>query len=187
MGYKYTKIGPDTEEAPVYDKAYVKRAEELCQRGAGESDLAAALGVSVWAIKLWRTIHEDFAKAIKLGHERADDRVTMALYERCVGYTYDAIKPMVVNQGGNQGSVIEEYHFKEHCPPDTGACRYWLNNRRPDIWRERVETTNINKDDVKQMSDAELTKYIREAREMELGAAGGAGSAGSKKESDRVH
>jgi hypothetical protein len=30
--------------------------------------------------------------------------------------------------------------YTEHCPPDTTACIFWLKNRRPDLWREKVLT-----------------------------------------------
>lgn len=174
----------DTSPAPVYDASYVAKARELCARGAGESDLAAAFGVSIWAIKLWRTTYTAFNDAIRIAREVADDRVTMALYERCVGYSYDAIKPMVVSQGKGEPAIIEEYRYKEHAPPDVGACRYWLNNRRPDIWRERVEQVNVNRDDVKQLTDAELTKIIRTAGP---GSAGDAGATDGAQKSGKLH
>jgi hypothetical protein len=36
--------------------------------------------------------------------------------------------------------VITEY--VEHVPPDPGAAKMWLTNRRPDEWREKAETTH---------------------------------------------
>lgn len=178
-------LGPDMGQAPQFDPEYVARARELCARGAGESDLAAALGVSVWAVKLWRTTRQDFADAVRLGQETADDRVSMALYERAIGYNYDAVKPMNVSMGGNHGSEIVDHPYVEHVPPDVAACRYWLNNRRPDLWRERVEQVNVNRDDVKQLTDAELTKVVRAAGAS--GSDGAAGEARGQKESGSVH
>jgi hypothetical protein len=28
--------------------------------------------------------------------------------------------------------------FEQHYPPDTVACIFWLKNRRPDLWRDKV-------------------------------------------------
>ncbi len=175
---------PDADPAPEFKREYIERARDLSSRGAGMGDLAAAFGVSIWAIKLWRTVHAEFGQAIKLGREVADDRVEMALYEKAIGYSFDAVKPMVVSQGRGEPAVIEEYHYTEHVPPDTAAARYWLNNRRPELWKERVEQTNVNKDDVKQLTDEELTKIIRASGR----GSGGDGSASNgAQKSDKLH
>lgn len=167
-------LDPDADPAPPYVKEYAARARELCTRGAGESDLAAAFGVSVWAIKLWRTVHEDFAKAVLIGREQADDRVTTALYDRCVGHYFEAVKPVVVPQGRGEPAAIEDYHYREYVPPDVGACRYWLNNRRPELWRERVENVVTSRSDPTEYTDSELMEIIR-AGEAKAGPAPGGG------------
>ncbi len=139
----------------------------MCQLGATDFDLADFFEVSWRTIKRWEGIHPAFNAALKRGKEAADDRVERSLYARATGYTFDSIK--IFNNEGE----ITQVPIVEHVPPDVAACRYWLNNRRPDLWRERVEQVNVNRDDVKQLTDAELTKIIRAA-----GPAGGAGDAG---------
>ena len=54
-------------------------------------------------------------------------------YQRAVGYSYDAVK---INQYEG-AAVITPY--VEHVPPDVGAQKLWLTNRRPDQWRDKAE------------------------------------------------
>lgn len=48
-------------------------------------------------------------------------------FRRATGYTYDSEK---VFHTGKRMPVVE------HVPPDVGAAVKWLQNRRPDQWRE---------------------------------------------------
>jgi hypothetical protein len=56
----------------------------------------------------------------------------MALYHRAVGYSYDAVK--VFMPANSDKPVLVPY--REHVPPDTTACIFWLKNRRPKEWRD---------------------------------------------------
>jgi hypothetical protein len=60
------------------------------------------------------------------------------LFDRAAGYDYDTVK---VFHGDDAKPVVSDY-FIEHIPPDIGAIKLWLLNRRPDRWREKVEVAN---------------------------------------------
>jgi hypothetical protein len=55
-------------------------------------DLALAFHASVSMIKRWAATHAEFRAALKVGKEAADQRVEHSLYQRAVGYSYDAVK-----------------------------------------------------------------------------------------------
>jgi hypothetical protein len=74
--------------------------------------------------------YEEFATAVRVGKRVADQRVEEALFERAIGYDYDY-------DLGRGKSVIR------HIPPDIGAIKVWLFNRRPDRWKEKVEFAGI--------------------------------------------
>jgi hypothetical protein len=61
----------------------------------------------------------------------ADDRVERSLYNRAIGYSYDAVKIFC----SRDGEIIEA-PYVEHVPPDVTACIFWLKNRRPQDWRD---------------------------------------------------
>lgn len=122
-----------------YRAEFAKQAEKLCKLGATDDDLADFFDVTITTIKNWKSRHPPFLAALKGGKEAADDRVERSLYQKAVGYTHDAVKIVTVAQGNNMGSVVESVPYREHVPPDTTACIFWLKNRRPDLWRDKVE------------------------------------------------
>ncbi len=69
----------------------------------------------------------------------ADDLVDRRFYERAVGYTYDAVK--VFMPAGATEPVYAPY--REHVPSDVNAGRFWLQNRRPDRWREKQVVNHV--------------------------------------------
>jgi hypothetical protein len=75
-----------------------------------------------------------------VGKGPADDRVERSLYQRAVGYSYNAVKIMQ----NNGEPVYAEY--VEHVPPDPGAAKLWLINRRPEDWREKTYNELSGKD-----------------------------------------
>lgn len=117
-----------------YRPEYAQQAEKLCRLGATDSDLADFFGVTTRTITRWKSSREDFCLALKAGKEPADDRVERSLYARATGYTFDSVK--IFNSNGEPLVVP----FQEHVPPDTTACIFWLKNRRPDLWRDKVAT-----------------------------------------------
>jgi hypothetical protein len=58
--------------------------------------------------------------------------VERSLYERGIGYNYDAVK-VFMPAGAKQPVVV---HYLEHIPADVGAAFIWLKNRDPDRWRD---------------------------------------------------
>jgi hypothetical protein len=61
-----------------------------------------------------------------------DDRMKRSLYQRGLGYNYDAVK-IFMRAGSKQPVVI---HYQEHVPADVGAAFIWLKNRDPEHWRD---------------------------------------------------
>lgn len=118
----------------LYCAEFVRQAKKLCELGATDVELADFFGVSIHSIHLWRVKHRQFSESTKLGKEAADRRVERALYARAVGYEHDDTDIRVAD-----GEVIQT-PIRKHYPPDTAAASLWLRNRRPDLWRDRVES-----------------------------------------------
>lgn len=115
-----------------YRPEYAAEAEEMVKRGATNRDLARHFGCVISTIHAWRIRHQDFSDALKLGRDEADQAVVRSLYDRAMGYSYDAVK--IFMPAGAGEPVYADY--TEHCPPDTTAAIFWLKNRRPDLWRD---------------------------------------------------
>lgn len=122
-----------TGRPTLYRKEYVEQARKLCEFGATEMELADFFEVSVMTIRNWAANHRPFFDALKLGKEQADERVKRSLYHKAIGYSFDAEK--IFQYEGEPVKVP----YREHIPPDTTACIFWLKNRRPDLWRDKID------------------------------------------------
>jgi len=119
-----------------YQKQYDEQARKLCLMGHTDAQLADFFGVVESSINKWKLDHPSFSESLKAGKVMADANVTASLYERAVGYSHTETK--VFN---NQGEILT-HDVKKIYPPDPISIKYWLNNRQPGIWREKVEQSN---------------------------------------------
>lgn len=154
-----------------YKSEYAKQAEKLCALGATDEDLADFFAVSIRTISNWKSEHAEFLQALKGGKDNADTRVERSLYQRAIGYTSDA-----VHFASYQG-VVTQTPYREHVPPDTTAMIFWLKNRRPDLWRDRItqeltganggpiQTHNLTDDEASRRMTHILLKAKREREE----------------------
>ena len=116
----------------AYKPEYAAQAGKACQAGFTDQELADLFGVSVRTINTWKAQHVDFLQALKAGKTEADDRVERALYHRAVGYSHEVEKPMVIDKD------VRIVTYTERMPPDTTACIFWLKNRNPEEWRDKM-------------------------------------------------
>lgn len=140
-----------------YDSEFCQIAASLAINGGTDAEIADELGVSVRTLYRWKAQHPQFRQALIYGKEQADDRVERSLYLRAVGYEHDAVKISF----GKDGQV----HYAPYrvlVPPDPPAAIFWLKNRRPEHWRDRVDVSR---------PDDPLTELLAEMRKQhEAGA-----------------
>jgi len=134
-GNKFAQGNPGGGRKSLYDEKYIKIARAMAALGATDIELADAFGVDVRTLNVWKNEHEEFSSALKVGKAPADDRVKRSLYQRAVGYSYDAVK--IFMPGGTLEPVYAPY--VEHVPPDVNACHIWLRNRCKDEFRDKQE------------------------------------------------
>jgi len=130
----------ERKQAVAYQVEFAEQARKLCELGATDAELASFFDCTRMSIMRWRAAHEEFAEACKVGKDHADDRVERSLYQRALGYSYEAQKVVVAS------GVAEVVDYREDCPPDTAACIFWLKNRRREEWRDKQEHEHTGKD-----------------------------------------
>lgn len=115
-----------------WQEEFIRIAAAFAKFGATDREIAEMLSVSERTLNYWKIAHPRLSAALRVGKEAADARVEMALYRRAIGYSYDAVK--IVQ---NRGAAIEHVYV-EHVPPDIKACIFWLKNRKPAEWCDRM-------------------------------------------------
>jgi hypothetical protein len=123
-----------------YKPEYCEQAEKLCRLGATDIEIADFFDVEVRTLYRWKGEHEEFCQALKAGKEISDERVERSLFARANGYEHDEVDIRVVDK------AIIQTPIRKYYPPDTTAAIFWLKNRRPDLWREKVDHTLANPD-----------------------------------------
>lgn len=126
------------ETAPVgrptkYRPEMADQAEKLCRLGATDAEIADFFDVSERTINNWKADHPEFLQSIKRGKIQADAEVADRLFQRACGYSHGDEKIFV-----SEGQVVRAATVK-HYAPDSTACIFWLKNRRPAQWRDKVE------------------------------------------------
>ncbi len=116
-----------------YKSSYAELAHRLCLIGLTDAQVAFALDVSEQTINNWKRRHPEFAEAMKSGKTVADAEVAHALYKRAIGY--ETTEEKVINSAEGPTTIT----VKKNYPPDAQAARFWLKNRQPHLWKEKVE------------------------------------------------
>lgn len=117
----------------LYQYEFADQAEKLCRLGATDRELADFFAVDVASVSRWKLKYPDFREALKRGKSQADAEVADKLYKRACGYSHTDTKFATF-----EGKITDREEYEKHYPPDTIACIFWLKNRRPDLWRDKV-------------------------------------------------
>ena len=107
---------------------------KLASQGLTEQEIANVYEVNQSTIALWEIDHPEFSEALKQGKAIADARVKRRLYERAIGGFRVKEQKAIFHKG--QWHTIEIWR---EVPPDVTAQIFWLKNRDPENWREKVD------------------------------------------------
>ena len=111
--------------------------EGWARDGLTDEQIAHNMGVNKATLYRWKKEYCDICDALKKGKEIVDYEVENALLKKALGYK---VKEQKLING-------ELFEIEREIPPDTTAQIFWLKNRRPDKWRDKVENVNINEED----------------------------------------
>lgn len=116
----------------AYKPEYAEQAKKLCELGATDAQLADFFEVAVSTVSLWKVKHPEFSEALKVAKAKADELVEQSLFRRAMGYECDEVDIRVI-----EGQIVET-PLRKIYPPDTTAMIFWLKNRKPAEWRDKV-------------------------------------------------
>lgn len=109
----------------------------LGRKGLTDKEIAQVCFVNETTITNWKKSQEFFT-SLKDAKDAADAIIERSLFERATGYEHDEEKLFVIKD------EIKSKMVTKHYPPDPAAMIFWLKNRNPAKWRERIpELSNL--------------------------------------------
>ena len=105
--------------------------EGWAKSGLTDEQIAKNIGINRTTLYDWKKKEVNIADALKKGKEVIDFEVENALLKRALGYEYE-------EETYENGILTKK--VKKQVPPDTTAQIFWLKNRKPNNWKDRVET-----------------------------------------------
>lgn len=133
-----------------YDTHVLPRLLEIeawARDGVIDEDIAKNLGIAYSTFCEYKK-RSELSEALKKSKAVADIIVENALFKKACGYTVEVkklFKCKVVQYDETTGRKIREEEIlregteETHVPADTTAQIYWLNNRKPEKWRQKQE------------------------------------------------
>lgn len=106
--------------------------------GLTDEQIAANIGINRCTLYDWIKRYDNISNAIKKGKEPVDTQVENALLRRALGYDYEETITEVEDLGGGK-TKKHVRRVTKHVPPDTTAQIFWLKNRKPKQWRDKME------------------------------------------------
>lgn len=112
--------------------------EGLARDGLTDELICKKIGIGARTFYEWMERFPQMAQAIKKGKAPVDIQVENALLKRALGYDYEeTITEVEELAGGHQKKHIRK--VTKHMPADTTAQIFWLKNRKPERWRDKIE------------------------------------------------
>lgn len=115
--------------------------------GLSNDQIARKCGISRQTLNEWRKAYPDISDALSRGKEPVDVEVENALYKLALGYTEPVAKTFKVKEVyfDERGRRCEREHLvtgydEVHIPANVNAQKFWLANRKPEVWRERQQS-----------------------------------------------
>ena len=117
-----------------YRPAYAEQARKLALLGQTDAQIADFFNIGEATLHRWKREHDGFRQSICAGKVRADADVAASLYQTALG---GGTVTELREEPGDAGQIVTKRTVRE-LPPDVRAQRFWLNNRQPALWRDKV-------------------------------------------------
>lgn len=118
-----------------YTNESLEYAKKFAREGLTDEEIASRLGIGTRTLYDWKKKYPQFMQAIKENKDYFDSKVEDALLKRALGYECEETE-IIASRDGKNSKVKKT---KKAIPPDVTAIIFWLKNRQPDKWRNRIE------------------------------------------------
>ncbi len=121
--------------------------------GMTDEQIARRMGVNVSTLNRWKKEHFIIGEALNRAKELYDYEVVEALHGMTKGYKVTVKKHFKVKKTEYDPVTGKKKYENEelvcvddevYIPPNVTAQAYWLNNRMPEVWRQRPTEPEFN-------------------------------------------
>lgn len=106
------------------------KLEGWARDGLTDEQISRNMGIAYSTFREWKKKYSAFSAVLKRTKDVVDREVENALFKRAMGYNYDEV---TYERGEEVKRVTKEV------APDTTAQIFWLKNRKPAEWRDKIE------------------------------------------------
>lgn len=106
------------------------KLEGWAHDGLTDEQISRNMGIAYSTFREWKKKYSAFSAVLKRTKDVVDREVENALFKRAMGYKYDEV---TYERGEEVKRVTKEV------APDTTAQIFWLKNRKPAEWRDKIE------------------------------------------------
>ena len=141
----------------TWRKLWIALAESEKELGLNITDeqIAQNANIATSTLYEWKKQYSEISEALKRGKEIVDRIVENALFDRACGGVHEVRKTFKVRQTyyDDEGRKCEREELRTgidevYVPGDTTAQIFWLKNRKPEQWRDKVEVQSNDNDQV---------------------------------------
>lgn len=125
-------------------KSRLLEIKAWCRDGATNEEIAESLGINPSTLYEYKKAYPEFSNALKEGKAVVDIKVENALLNNALGYDYEEEtvvmeKTVEYKDGKKYKEIIIPRKIKvtKHKESETKATMFWLQNRKPDTWKNR--------------------------------------------------
>ena len=116
----------------------LEQINKWAENGLIGKQIAHNIGINHTTLYDWMKKFPELAEAIRNGRKVMDEQVESSLLKRAMGYEY-----VEEAWGKNQlGEMVIVKRVVKMQAPDVTAQIFWLKNRQPELWRDKVEVKN---------------------------------------------
>ncbi len=118
----------------------IEKIAELAAQGKTDKQIADIVGISERTITNWKAKDWQFSAVLKENKQLADDLVEASLFKSAVGYEHRMLKEVATKEG------VQTIEDASYHPPNATSMIFWLKNRQPKKWKDRVEIQTDSKE-----------------------------------------
>lgn len=116
----------------------LQRINEWVENGLSMKQLSQNMGISYSTLFEWQNNFPELSDTIKKGQRVVTEHVENALFNSATGYEYEEETSELMPDG--EMKVVKK--VKKSQAPNPTSMIFWLKNKNPEEWRDRVEVKN---------------------------------------------